>query len=396
MHKADFPLFTEQPDLIYLDSASTTLKPRPVLEAVQKALVATGNPGRGLYPLSLKATELIEETRAATARFLSAQPEEIVFTAGTTDGLNRLARGLANLIEPGDEILVSDLEHHSNLLPWQQLAQHRNAKVVTVPCNLMTGSVETGDVINFVTPHTKVIALSLVSNVFGTRSDITELRSLLHSQGRHPLIVLDAAQAVASAPLRAEQTGADFLVFSAHKMYGPTGTGVLWGRTEALAQLSALNPGGGSVETVKAAGPIWKKDPWRLEGGTPNLEGLAGLNAALAYLDDIGMEAVQSHTANLVSLAAKELDVDWALDYRANSANLLSFTIANIHPHDVAQYLADRNICIRAGHHCAGPLHERLNLPGTCRISFGLYNSPEDIIALKHTITELRADYAHT
>ena len=386
MKRADFPSLTRDQRLIYLDSAATTQKPQVVIDAV-RGLYESGiaNPGRGLYPLSIRATEAVSQARQTVADFIGAQSaNEIVFLSGATEAINVVARGLN--LQPGDEVIVSTLEHHSNLLPWQQAG----AILKYLPINPKTGEIEIGEIPNLLSERTRVISLSLVSNVLGSRSPLEKIRTMLQGSGAR--LIIDACQAVPHAPLAVQNLGADFVVFSGHKIYAPSGIGVLWGSEEALASLAPGRPGGGSVETVTSKGTVWKNGPERLEGGTPNLEGIVGLSTAITWMNQVGYEAIAAHTAELVAHTRAELQNLPSIKLTIDSttpATLVSFSSSDVHAHDIAQMLADHNICVRAGHHCASPLHESLDLAATCRISFGLYNTTADIDALIVVLSEI-------
>lgn len=398
MQKADFPIFQNHPELVYLDSAATTQKPAMVADSVHNYLRSRyANPGRGVYPLSVNATGEITKARGTIARFFGAQGSQLVLTANATEALNLVARGIEDRIQPGDEIIVSELDHHSNLLPWISLAKRRGALLKWLPFNPQTGKVTAGDFSPLLTAQTKVVALSLVSNVFGTRLPWSELSPLLHRQGREDLVVvLDACQAAPVAPLSFSDYDVDFMVVSGHKMYGPSGVGLLLGKPEALDTLTPARPGGGSVEMVQKDQITWKSLPDSLEGGTPNSEGIIGMATAVEYLQNLGMDQVAHHHNQLIQHAREQLTqlgVTWLVSHPDELPALLSFTIPGVHSHDVAQYLGDRGVCIRAGHHCASPLHQRLNLPGSCRVSFGVYNDHDDVDALVQALTDLQHDY---
>lgn len=397
MYRKDFPVFDKQPELVYLDSAATTQKPKVVIEAV-KSLYESGiaNPDRGLYPIGLASTAHLLASRQTVARFLSAKSEEIVFTHNATESLAMLAHGLGNQVQPGDEIVISDLEHHSNILPWRQLAEEKKLTIRQLPFDRKTGKIQIGELSKMLNPRTKIVSLSLVSNVFGSLSELDQVRKILDQQGREIIFVIDACQAAPHHPLSPSKLGADFLAFSGHKCYGPGGVGVLWGKTERLARLLPLKPGGGTVEGVKRDRIVWKPDPERLEGGTANLEGIVGFAAALEYLMKIGMDKVWQHTQTLVDHAKTELQTVPGLELVIDPqipTSLISFTMEKIHPHDLAEGLGQQNICIRAGQHCAGPLFEQLGLPATARASFGLYNTDADTHKLVAALKQLSAHY---
>jgi cysteine desulfurase / selenocysteine lyase len=387
MSKADFPIFAAHPDLVYLDSAATAQKPASVIEAVNAFSSASyGTIHRGLYGLSVDAGARYEEVRAHAARFIGGKPEEIVFTSGATDGLNLLATVFA--LEPGDEIIVSELEHHANMLPWRQVP---GAVVRYAPVN-EAGEIEIERLEALISPRTKVVSLTLCSNVLGTVFPIAAVRNVLDRQGSSAILVVDAAQAAAHFPVSVGELGCDFLVFSGHKLYGPTGTGILWGRYELLASLPPYRVGGDMIRSVSKESVEWAAAPQRFEVGTPNIEGIIGLGAAITYLDGIGMEAVAAHTAAIATYAREQLGKHPRVHVIGNPdprSGIISFTVDGIHPHDLAQELGDRQICIRAGHHCAAPLHQKLGIPASNRMSLGIYSEKYDIDVFMKAMAEI-------
>ncbi len=391
MYKADFPIFTAHPDLVYLDSAATTQKPEVVIQSVNsfyRTEYATIH--RTLYPLGVNASEQYEQVRSTVARFMSAnQPEEIIFTRSATEGLNLLAHGLAPTLKEGDEIIVSALEHHANLVPWQQI------QGVTITFVELTenGNIDIESFKNALTEHTRIISLSLCSNVLGTITPFAELKKIAVEQGSDAIFIADASQAAPHFPISVQDLGCDFLVFSGHKVYGPSGTGILWGRLPLLNNLPPYQTGGDMIRTVTRTSAEWNDVPWKFEAGTPNIEGVIGLGAALTYLMDAGMENVAEHTRKITTYALEKLSAIPELTLLSTPdvrSGIMSFTIKDIHPHDVAEALGEQGVCIRAGHHCAAPLHDTLGIPASNRISVGLYTEESDIDtcveALQNTI----------
>jgi len=392
MHKADFPLLSIEPQLTYLDSAATSQKPKVVIDAIYNTLAASyGAIGRGLYPLSIQATEKYESARQTTAVFFGAKPEEIIFTPGATYGFNFLAQALGTSLVEGDEIILSTQEHHSNLLPWRLLAEQKKLVITTIPLT-GTGELDLEMLPQLLHEKTKVISLTHASNVLGTLTDIPRIREILDRQGSSAYLIIDGCQSAPHIPLSLPQLGCDFFVASGHKLYGPSGIGLVWGRASLLADLTNPFPGGGSVEGVQGEKIVWKASPERFEAGSLNLEGALGLSAALTYLEGIGMDKVQEHTEHISMYLKTTLQTVPSLTILGNpnpKSGIVSFVIEGIHAHDIAELLGQQQICIRAGHHCAGPLHDALNITASCRASVGIYTTEEDINRLHQGILSI-------
>ncbi|CAN5123616.1 cysteine desulfurase [soil metagenome] len=399
MYRHLFPAFTENPELVYLDSGATTQKPEVVIDAVTSYYKSgVANPDRGLYGISIAASQRVLEAREAVATFIRAtSAEEIIFTSGATAGINLVANGLRSSLEAGDEIILSELEHHSNILPWQQLATEKSLTLKLLPFNPETGEILVGELTSLLTPKTKVVALSLVSNVFGSPSPLQGVAKTLKEQGSGALFLIDASQAIAHTPLSVTELAADFVVFSGHKCYGPSGIGVLWGTTSSLSKLTPSLTGGGTAVKVTVSETTWRELPERLEGGTLNVEGIIGMATAVSWLEHTGWSEITHHLHSLTSYAQQKLAAIPGLTIisPSSSQSIISFTMNGIHAHDIAQACADAGICIRAGQHCAGPLHVTLNLAASARVSFGLYNTTQDVDKLTSTLMELREAYAH-
>lgn len=397
MYRNHFPVFASHPELIYLDSAATTQKPQVVIDAITRYYTdGVANPDRGLYPLSIAASETVASARKTVSQFIAAPAEgEVIFTSGATAGINLVARGLANRLQAGDEIILSHLEHHSNLLPWQQLAEAKGLTLKFLPVDPETGEISIGELSTLLSDRTRVIALSLTSNVFGSTSPLGEVKKVLAEQGSSALFLIDASQAITHTPLSATELGADFIVFSGHKAYGPSGVGVLWGKHASLTLLESSVSGGGTVSKVTSEETVWKDLPENLEGGTLNVEGIIGMTTSLTWLQEVGRENISQHLHALMTDAREQLSTVPGITFISpeSSTSIITFTIEGIHAHDIAQACADSGICIRAGQHCAGPLHETLNLSASCRVSFGLYNTPEDTTVLTRTLTDLVTAY---
>lgn len=396
--KSDFPIFTKHPELIYLDSAATAQKPQIVLDAVEECYTNFyANAHRGLYPIGVTATERYETVRSSVAGFINGKPEEIVFTKGTTEGLNLLAYCLGSTLEAGDEIILSHQEHHANLLPWRVVAEQRNLKIVYLPLT-KSAEIDINALPELITPKTKIISLTVCSNVLGTITPLTQIKKILTEQGSSAHLIIDAAQAAPHYTIDVQTWGADFIVFSGHKLYAPSGIGVLWGKKELLEALPPYQTGGQMIRDVTLATIDWADSPQRFEAGTQNLEGVVGLGAAIDYLTKIGMDKITEHTAGASRYVRKlleEIPEMKLLNDPAEESGIVSFTVKGIHPHDLADLLGQRNICIRAGQHCTGPLHEVLGIEASCRISIGIYTSKAAIETSVATIKEIIQDFQH-
>jgi len=384
--RADFPLLATQPDLHYLDSAATSQKPRVVLDAMMDYYTHdNANPHRGAYALSARATERYHRARERIARFVGVRDiDRLIFTRGTTESLNLVAAswGRPN-VGRGDEIVVTGLEHHANFVPWQQVANEAGAKLVI--CRLTAdGRVDVDHFRSLVNARTKIVAFSHVSNALGTINPVAELSAIARRVGA--VVVVDGAQAAPHLPLVLDDLDVDFYAFSGHKMLGPMGSGVLVGRRELLEAMPPYQTGGDMIEFVGDERSSWNVLPHKFEAGTPNVGDAVGLAAACDYLDRIGMDAVRRHEQLITTLASERLgavsDVRIYGPPPAERSGVVSFTVGDIHAHDLATILDESGVCIRAGHHCAQPLMRRLNVPATARASFYLYSDESDVDAL--------------
>ena len=384
--RADFPLLAANPKLHYLDSAATSQKPRAVLDAMMDYYAHdNANPHRGAYALSARATERYHEARERVARFIGVRDSaRVIFTRGTTESLNLVATawGGSNLAA-GDEIVVTGLEHHANFVPWQQVARQTGAMLRIA--NLTTdGRVDVAHFASLMGVRTKVVAFSHVSNALGTIDPVEELIAI--ARRTSAIVVIDGAQAAPHLPLALDDLDADFYAFSGHKMLGPMGCGVLVGRRELLEAMPPYQSGGDMIEYVADESSTWNVLPHKFEAGTPNVADAIGLAAACDYLDRIGMRAVREHEKMLTSLASERLleisDVRVYGPPPADRSGVVSFTVGEIHPHDLATILDEGGVCVRAGHHCAQPLMRRLAVPATARASFYIYNTEADVDAL--------------
>lgn len=397
--RKDFPLLLK-PDqeglpVAYLDNAATTQKPRAVIDAVAGLYERyNANPHRGAYSIGVEVTEKYEETRSKVANFIRADSEEsIVFTGGTTDAINMVALCYGTEhVDEGDEILVSVMEHHSNLLPWQRLARQRKA-VLQFLFPDADGRISLDDAKEKINCRTKILAVTHVSNVLGAVNPIKELAELAHENGA--VMIVDAAQSVPHVTVDVKALGVDFLAFSGHKMLAPAGIGVLYGRKELLQDMEPLRLGGGMVEQVNRQDARYMDAPWKHEAGTPNAEGVIGLGAAIDYLEQIGFDAIQAHENHLTDYALAKLAAIPGMElYGAKTGvrrtGILSFNMKDAHPHDTATILASHGVAVRAGHHCAQPLMEYLGVNATCRMSLYFYNTEEDIDRLCSALRTVR------
>jgi cysteine desulfurase/selenocysteine lyase len=386
-HRADFPLLVNNPGLHYLDSAATSQKPKAVLDALRDFYeTANANPHRGAYSLSVRATELYHDSRVRIARFLGvSDPDCLIFTRGTTEALNLVAGswGEAN-VSRGDEIVVTAFDHHANFVPWQMLAMKKGAKFRV--CELTPdGRIDLEFLSGLLNERTKVVAFNHVSNALGTINPIAEIVRLAREK-TDTIVVCDGAQSVPHFPVSFDSLGVDFYAFSGHKMLGPMGIGGLIGKRELLEQMPPYQTGGDMIEFVYDDRTTWNVLPHKFEAGTPNAANAVGLAAAVEYLDQIGMNRVRSHERALMSAAQTRLSAIEGLRIYGPPADersgVVSFTMADVHPHDLATILDGEGVCIRAGHHCAQPLMRRLGVVATARASVYIYNDESDIDAL--------------
>jgi cysteine desulfurase / selenocysteine lyase len=401
--RADFPLLAQTVHgrpLIYLDNAASSQKPRAVLEAIAGCYRDYyANVGRGVHRLAQLATAARERAREKVRTFVgAAAADEIVFVSGTTEAINLVAhgygRGRRTGLAAGDEVLVTAMEHHSNLVPWQLLCEERGASLRVVPID-RRGELDLAALRRLLSPRTRIVAVAHVSNVLGTVNPVAEIADLVHRRGA--LLVVDGAQAAPHLTVDVAMLGCDFYAFSGHKVYGPSGIGALYGRAELLAAMSPWQGGGGMIEQVRFEGTTYAPPPQRFEAGTPNIEGAIGLAAALDYLTTLGLNAVAVWEGRLLQWAAERLSAIPGVQLVGSPperAGLLSFLVEGVHPHDVGTVLDGLGIAVRAGHHCAQPLMEVLEVPATTRASFGLYNTLDEVDALATAVERVREVFA--
>ena len=383
-YKADFPLLAQR-DVAYLDSAATAQRPQCVLDAEQEFYTRhNANPLRGLYPLSIEATDALESARAAVARFLgAAQSEEIVFTRNTTEGLNLVAYsyGLSH-VKAGDEILISTMEHHSNILPWQMVCRQTGAQLKFMECE-PDGSLDPNKVEALITARTRVVALQQVSNVLGREYPIRAVAELAHRVGA--VLVVDGAQSTPHLPVNVQELGADFLAFSGHKLYGPMGIGALYGRRELLEEMPPFLGGGDMVDTVTFAKTTYAPVPLKFEAGTANFSGAIALGEAVKFVQRFDPEEVERHEQALLHRATERLAaIDGLRIYGTapGKCAIVSFNVEGVHPYDMGMILDKLGIAVRTGQHCAEPVMDHYATTGMCRASFALYNTQAEADAL--------------
>ncbi len=388
--RVDFPVLHQQVNgkpLVYLDNGATSQKPRAVIEALVRYYERdNSNVHRGLHALSMRATDAYEGARARVAKFIgAADPAEVIFTRGTTESINVVARSYAGKLKAGDVILATEMEHHSNLVPWQQAARASGATLRYVPVlgANAEGGLDLAALDRLLTPQVKVFAFTHISNTLATINPVAELCRRARAVGA--VTVVDAAQSVGHAPLDVAALGCDFLAFSGHKMCGPTGIGVLYGRRALLDQLAPTETGGGMVVSVDFDGARWKPAPERFEAGTPNVADAIGLGAACDYLDALGRDRIEHHDHQLAQRAyaqLAELPGIRIIGPAGARGGLVSFAFEGVHAHDVVTFADEDGVALRGGHHCNQPLMRKLGLTSTTRASFYLYNTPEEIDVL--------------
>ena len=394
--RADFPILAQQVNghpLVYLDSAASGQRPLAVLRAVERYETHYhSNVHRGVHTLSQAATEAFEGARERARRFLNARStREIVFVRGATEGINLVAQSFArSRFAPGDEILITGLEHHANIVPWQMVCEQSGCTLKVAPID-RRGEVDLGRLLELLTARTRLVAVAHVSNALGTVVPVKRIIEAAHSSGA--LVLIDGAQAVPHSAVDVRELGCDFYAFSGHKLYGPTGIGVLYGREELLEEMPPWQGGGDMIRTVSFEKSTYNELPWKFEAGTPNISGAVGLAAAMDYLEGLGVEAVAAHEQRLLALATAELERMPGIEIigtAAHKAAVLSFTLRRCHPHDLGTILDSEGVAIRTGHHCAMPVMTFFDIPATARASFGCYNTEADVRALVAALGKAR------
>ncbi len=389
--RAEFPIYSntaaDRP-FVYLDSAATAHKPCCVIDAVADFYsLHNASVHRGVYELSIRATEMYEQARAAVAHFLNAnRSEEIVFVRGVTEAMNLLASSLGQQLKPGDEVIVTVMEHHSNLIPWQEMCRQRGATLRAVDID-ERGELNMDEYTSLLNDRTRIVAFTHISNVLGTVNPINEMVRLAQQVGA--ITVIDGAQAACHLPIDVQDIGCDYYAISGHKMYGPTGIGALYGKYDQLCKLPPYQTGGSMIESVSIESATWAKPPARFEAGTPNIAGAIGLAAAVDFLTSMGIERAKKHEDRLCKQlisTLSEIDGVRVLGDAPDRAPVVSFIVDRVHPHDLATILDGTGVAVRAGHHCCQPLMHRLGTTATTRASLGVYNQAKDIDALAQGI----------
>ena len=395
--RKDFPILNQEINgkpLIYLDNAATTQKPKVVIDRLSDFLSKeNANIHRGVHYLSMNATTLYDEARSCVANFINAEnDDEIIFVRGATEAINLVARSFCNeKLEPGDEILITEMEHHANIVPWQLIAGEHGARVVPAPIT-DEGEMDLDQFESLLNERTKLVAFAHASNALGTINPAKKMVEIAHRKGIPVLI--DGAQAVAHQEVNVQDLECDFYVFSSHKIFGPDGLGVLYGRKELLNKMTPYQGGGDMIETVSFDGTTFRPSPERFEAGTPNISGAIGLKAAIDYINDIGWETIHEKESLLMNHANESLGKIPSIKLIGTAENkvpVLSFTIDSAHPHDIATILDTKGIAVRAGHHCAQPLMKRLGLSATTRASLSFYNKVDEIDQLTEALKEISA-----
>ncbi len=390
--RKDFPLLNKvygEKQVVFLDNTATTQKPQSVIDTMTEFYTNEySSVGRGVYRLSENTTQGFEKTRKRVAEFLNAnRPEEVIYTRGTTESINLIAAswGKANLTE-GDEIIISALEHHANIVPWQIIAEEKGAVLKVIPCN-DDAELLMDEYKNLLSDKTKIVSVTHIANSTGTITPIKEIIELAHAVGA--VVSIDGAQSIAHAAVDMQELDCDFFSFSGHKMYGPTGIGILYGKYDLLAAMPPYQGGGEMIDTVTFEKSTYATPPHRFEAGTPAVAEVLGLEKAIDYLESIGLQEIAAYEHELLEYATEKLSAIDGLRIigtAENKASLISFTLKAAHPHDAAMIFDEEAICIRAGHHCAQPVMDRFGIPATIRASFSFYNKKEEIDLLVKAI----------
>ena len=386
--RKSFPIYDNHPDLVYLDSGATALKPKVVIEAMNKYYFEYGvNIHRGVYQLSYQATDAYDVAREKVAKFINSKFKEVVFTRNASEALNFVALTYGKTLQPGDVVLTSELEHHSSVLPWMKMCEEKGATLRYIPLD-SEGRITVDAVKMQMDEHVKVVAITYVSNVMGYVSPVKEIIDIAHQH--NAVVIVDAAQAVPHMAIDVKELGADFLAFSGHKMCGPTAIGVLYGKSKILKKLQPLYYGGDMNDEVEKTSVEIKEIPFCFETGTPAIAEAIGLGQAIDFITEIGYDVIHEHTASLHKYALEKLSkIDGLTVYNKTAdVAIIAFNIDGVHPHDAATIFDERNICLRAGHHCAQLITKWLACIGTLRASIYLYNTKEDIDAFVQTVED--------
>lgn len=383
--------------LVYLDNAATTQKPLSVIEAVnQYYQMDNSNVHRGVHTLGTRATDAYEGAREKVRKFINAKHfEEVIFTRGATTSLNMVAAGYAkNVCQEGDEIVLTYMEHHANLIPWQQVAKHTKARLVYIPMQ-PDGTMNMADIEASITDRTKIVAMTHCSNVLGTINPIAEVAKLAHAKGA--IMVVDGAQSTPHMKVDVQALDCDFFAIAGHKMMGPTGIGVLYGKKELLNQMEPFEYGGDMIDYVYLYESTWNELPYKFEAGTPIIAGAVGLGAAIDFLNEIGMDKVHAYEQKLVKYAMDELLAipGFTMYGPRERGGLITFNIEGVHPHDISTVMDMEGVAVRAGHHCAQPLMRALDVSATARASFYIYNTEEEVLRLAESIKNAKEYFDH-
>ena len=399
MYKNKFPIFKHHPDLVYLDSASTTHKLKSVIQAeMQFYTQQNANIHRGIYPIAVQATNAYEGVRKKVQSFVNAKfTHEIIFTSGTTEGVNLVAQSFVlPQLNAGDNVVISAMEHHANLIPWQQICLMKQAELRVIPFNT-EGVLELDKLDKLLDKRTKIVAITHISNTLGTINPIKKIIAKAHKQ--HIPVLIDAAQSITTHTLDVQKLDIDFLVFSAHKLFGPTGVGVLYGKEKYLNAMPPYKFGGDMIRDVTFEKTIFAPLPNKFEAGTPNIAGVIGLGAAIDFIEKLGQNKIKKHVKILLDNATERLKQIENVEIIGNSkekSGIISFILRGVHPHDVATILASNNVAIRSGHHCTQPIMDFYDIAGTNRVSFSIYNSIEDIDRLIEAIMAVKKIFSIT
>ena len=378
--KVDFPIFKNQ-DIVYLDTASTSQKPQCVIDTIMEFYSEyNSNVHRGLYPWAEKATSNYENARTKIANFINTSSQNLIFTKGTTESINFISQSWGdNNVSKRCNIVISEMEHHSNIVPWQILAQKTGAELRYIPIS-DSGELILDNIDSIIDQNTKIVSIIHQSNVFGTINSIDDIIEIAHRKGS--IVLVDAAQSIAHQKIDVQDLNCDFLVFSGHKILGPTGVGCLYIKEDLLHNLEPYQTGGQMIDQVYKDKSTWNDIPFRFEAGTPNISGVLGLSSAIDYINEIGLEKIKLHNKALTEYCLKELENIKDIDiygHKNNAGPVISFNIKDVHSYDLAQLLAQQNIFIRAGHHCAQPIMNKLNIQSSNRLSFYIYNDFDDV-----------------